>query len=107
MDFSLAFFHKKGIRSFTHFIQSTSAATFLSSFSAFIKMASSSLVSPLPDFTRMDSRSSVSLPPTYTGTESRSSVSQPSVSPPFGYSIVSEEFSSDYMLSYNIFFLFE
>jgi hypothetical protein len=77
MDFSLAFFHEKGIRSFTHFIQSTSAATFLSSFSAFIKM------------------------------DSRSSVSHPSISPTFGLGTVSEEFSSDYMLSYNIFFLFE
>ncbi len=77
MDFSLDFFHEKGIRSFTHFIQSTSAATFLSSFSSFIKM------------------------------DSRSSVSQPSISPTFGYNIVSQEFSCDYMLSYNIYFLFE
>jgi hypothetical protein len=77
MDFSLDFFHEKGIRSFIHFIQSKSAVTFLSSFSSIIKM------------------------------DSRSSVSQPTVSPTFGFNIVSQEFSSDYILSYNIYFIFE
>jgi hypothetical protein len=38
MDFSVDFFHCKGIRSLTDFIQSTLGAAALTSFSSFIKM---------------------------------------------------------------------
>ncbi len=77
MDFSIDSFHQKGIRSFTHFIQQTSAVTFLTSFSSFIKMYA---VNP---------------------------VFQPVVRPRLWLNIVSQEFSSDYILSYNIYFIFQ
>jgi hypothetical protein len=81
MDFSVVFFHYKGIRSFTRFIQSSTGVAALTSFSSFIKMyVYSPMFRPLV---------------------------RPAVRPTLGLLVVSEEFSSNCILSDNISFFFQ